>query len=117
RVGGTVPPGRGGRLDALGAARGARAPRGRLLGADPRERVARRGRKERVVNFASPRSVLTVAGRELRGYFATPLGHVFILFYVLVSNGFFFFIHDFFRVGQATMRGFFGTLPWIFLFF
>ncbi len=69
------------------------------------------------MNLLSPRSVAAVFGKELRGYFATPLGYVFILFYVLVSNGFFFFIHDFFRVGQASMRGFFGTLPWIFLFF
>jgi ABC-2 type transport system permease protein len=36
---------------------------------------------------------------------------------VLVSNGFFFFIGDFFREGQATMRGYFEVLPWIFLFF
>jgi ABC-2 type transport system permease protein len=55
--------------------------------------------------------------KELRSYFATPLGYVFILFYLLVSNGFFFFIQDFFREGQATMRGYFMILPWIFLFF
>jgi ABC-2 type transport system permease protein len=55
--------------------------------------------------------------KELRSYFASPLGIVFILFYLLVSNGFFFFIQDFFRAGQASMRGYFMTLPWIFLFF
>lgn len=61
--------------------------------------------------------VVSIFKKELRSYFASPLGYVFILFYLLVSNGFFFFIHDFFRAGQATMRGYFMTLPWIFLFF
>jgi ABC-2 type transport system permease protein len=61
--------------------------------------------------------VAAIFKKELRSYLASPLGYVFILFYLLVSNGFFFFIHDFFRVGQATMRGYFVTMPWIFLFF
>lgn len=61
--------------------------------------------------------VTAIFRKELRSYFASPLGYVFILFYLLVSNGFFFFIQDFFRSGQATMRGYFMMLPWIFLFF
>lgn len=65
----------------------------------------------------NPAHVGAIFRKELRSYFASPLGYVFILFYLLVSNGFFFFIHDFFRMDQATMRGYFMTLPWIFLFF
>ncbi len=61
--------------------------------------------------------VAAIFRKESRSYFASPLGYVFILFYLLVSNGFFFFLHDFFRVGQASMRGYFVMLPWIFLFF
>jgi ABC-2 type transport system permease protein len=61
--------------------------------------------------------VAAIFKKELRSYFASPLGYVFILFYLLVSNGFFFFIQDFFRANQASMRGYFMTLPWIFLFF
>jgi ABC-2 type transport system permease protein len=61
--------------------------------------------------------VLAIFKKELRSYFASPLGYVFILFYLLVSNGFFFFIQDFFRISQASMRGYFMTLPWVFLFF
>jgi ABC-2 type transport system permease protein len=61
--------------------------------------------------------VSAIFKKELRSYFASPLGYVFIIFYLLVSNAFFFFIQDFFRAGQASMRGFFMTLPWIFLFF
>ena len=63
------------------------------------------------------RNVAAIFKKELRSYFASPLGYVFIIFYLLVSNGFFFFIQDFFRAGQASMRPFFMTLPWIFLFF
>ena len=63
------------------------------------------------------RNVGAIFKKELRSYFASPVGYVFIIFYLLVSNGFFFFIADFFRQGQASMRGYFGLLPWIFLFF
>ena len=62
-------------------------------------------------------NISAIFKKELRSYFASPVGYVFIIFYLLVSNGFFFFISDFFRAGQASMRGYFATLPWIFLFF
>jgi ABC-2 type transport system permease protein len=55
--------------------------------------------------------------KELRGYFVSPVGYVFIIFYLLLSNGFFFFIQDFFRVGQASMRAYFAAAPWLLLFF
>ena len=63
------------------------------------------------------RHVFAIFKKELRSYFASPIGYVFILFFLLVSNGFFFFIQDFFRQGQASMRGYFAVMPWIFLFF
>jgi ABC-2 type transport system permease protein len=63
------------------------------------------------------RNVAAIFKKELRSYFASPVGYVFIIFYLLVSGAFFFFIQDFFRVGQASMRGYFVMLPWIFLFF
>ncbi len=55
--------------------------------------------------------------KELRSYFSSPIGFVFIIFYLLVSNAFFFFVQDFFRQGQVTMRGYFAAMPWVFLFF
>jgi ABC-2 type transport system permease protein len=55
--------------------------------------------------------------KELAGYFASPIGYVFLIIYLLVSNAFFFFVQDFFRAGQASMRGYFMVLPWMFLFF
>ncbi len=62
-------------------------------------------------------NIAAIFKKELRSYFASPVGYVFIIFFLLVSNGFFFFIQDFFRAGQATMRGYFMMLPWLYLFF
>jgi ABC-2 type transport system permease protein len=64
-----------------------------------------------------PANVSAVFKKELGGYFASPVGYVFIIFYLLVSNGFFFFVQDFFRAGQASMRDYFAILPWVFLIF
>ncbi len=62
-------------------------------------------------------NVWTIFRKELRSYFASPIGYVFIIFYLLVSNGLFFFVEDFFRQGEASMRAYFGAMPWVFLFF
>lgn len=66
-----------------------------------------------------PRLAAAVFRKELGSYFATPLGFVFILFYLLVSNGLFLFFlgGGFFRVGQASMRLYFEMLPWLLLVF
>lgn len=61
--------------------------------------------------------VVSIFKKELRSYFSSPIGFVFIIFYLLVSNAFFFFVQDFFRQGQVTMRGYFSAMPWVFLFF
>lgn len=61
--------------------------------------------------------VIAIFKKELRSYFSSPIGFVFIIFYLLVSNAFFFFVQDFFRQGQVTMRGYFAAMPWVFLFF
>lgn len=60
---------------------------------------------------------LAIFKRELRSYFSSPVGFVFIIFYLLVSNAFLFFVQDFFRQNQVTMRYYFAALPWVFLFF
>jgi len=63
------------------------------------------------------KNALTIFKKELRSYFSSPVGYVFIIFYLLVSNAFFFFVQDFFKQGQDSMRGYFAAMPWIFLFF
>lgn len=62
-------------------------------------------------------NTLAIFKRELRSYFSSSVGFVFIVFYLLVSNAFFFFVQDFFKQGQVSMRYYFAALPWIFLFF
>lgn len=63
------------------------------------------------------KNAFTIFKRELRSYFSSPIGYVFIIFYLLVSNAFFFFVQEFFRQGQVSMRGYFSAMPWVFLFF
>lgn len=63
------------------------------------------------------KNAISIFKKELRSYFSSPIGFVFIIFYLLVSNAFFFFVQDFFRQGQVTMRGYFAAMPWVFLFF
>ncbi len=62
-------------------------------------------------------NVCSIFKKELRSYFSSPIGFVFIIFFLIISNAFFFFVQDFFRAGQVSMRGYFMALPWILLFF
>ena len=66
---------------------------------------------------SGPRRTIALFKKELRGYFASPVGYVFIVFYLLLSNGLFFFVRDFFGAGQASMREYFAMVPWVLLFF
>lgn len=52
--------------------------------------------------------------KELRLYFNSPIAYIFLVAFLSLSAWFFF--RGFFLVGQVEMRGFFGLLPWIFLF-
>jgi len=63
------------------------------------------------------KNVFSIFKKELRSYFSSPIGFVFIIFYLLVSNAFFFFVQDFFKQGQVSMRYYFAAMPWVFLFF
>ncbi len=57
--------------------------------------------------------------RELSGYFATPVAYVVICFFLALV--FFFTFSDKFgrlyETGQADLRPFFGTLPWLYMLF
>jgi ABC-2 type transport system permease protein len=60
------------------------------------------------------RRILTVLGRELRGFFSTPIAYIFLVIYLVASQGFFFYW--FFRFGEANMRLFFFWQPVFMLF-
>ena len=61
------------------------------------------------------RNVLTVAGRELGGYFATPVGSVFIVIFLVLQGALTFNLGGFFTRGQADLSPFFTFLPWVFV--
>ena len=52
--------------------------------------------------------------KELMHYFNSPIAYIFIGVFLIVGNWLFF--NNFFLVGQASLRGYFMLLPWIFLF-
>jgi ABC-2 type transport system permease protein len=61
------------------------------------------------------RTVLTVARRELGGYFATPVATVFIVIFLVLVGTLTFNLGNFFDRGQADLLPFFSFVPWVFL--
>ncbi len=59
---------------------------------------------------------LTVARRELAGYFATPVAYVFIVIFLMMAGALTFTLGGFFQRGQADLSPFFNFVPWLFLF-
>lgn len=62
------------------------------------------------------KSTLTIARRELAGYFATPLAYVFIIVYLFLTGIFTFYVGNFFARGDADLVPFFTFHPWLYLF-
>jgi ABC-2 type transport system permease protein len=61
------------------------------------------------------RSTFVIAGRELRGYFATPVATVFIVIFLVLQGALTFNLGQFFDRGQADLNPFFSFIPWVFL--
>jgi ABC-2 type transport system permease protein len=62
------------------------------------------------------RNILTIAKRELRGYFSSPVAFVFIVIFLLLSGFFTFMVEHFFDQGQANLQAFFTWHPLLYLF-
>jgi ABC-2 type transport system permease protein len=60
-------------------------------------------------------NISAIFKREFKAYFLSPIAYIFITLF-LASNAFLFFMW-FFAENQATMRAYFGVLPWAYLFF
>jgi ABC-2 type transport system permease protein len=60
--------------------------------------------------------IITIARRELSGYFASPVAFVFIVIFLLLSGFFTFMVAGFFERGQANLEAFFAWHPWLYLF-
>lgn len=61
------------------------------------------------------RNIVTIARREFFTYFSSPLAYVYLIAFLVVVNWLFF--RSFFVMNEAQVRGMFGLMPWIFLFF
>ncbi len=60
--------------------------------------------------------MISIARRELAGYFATPVAYVFIVIFLVMSGALTFTLGNFFARGQADLNPFFSFVPWLFLF-
>ena len=60
--------------------------------------------------------IRSIARRELRSYFATPLAYVFVVIFLTLSGLFTFYLGGFYERGQADLAPFFNFHPWLYLF-
>ncbi len=61
------------------------------------------------------RNAMVIARREFAAYFNSPIAYIFIIVFLLLTG--LMFMLNFFLVGQADMRAYFGTLPLLLTFF
>ena len=59
------------------------------------------------------KKALTIASRETRAYFNSPVAYIFIIAFLLSAGILFFFVEGFIAVGRASMRPYFGLMPLI----
>ncbi len=55
------------------------------------------------------KNFLTIFKREFAAYFNTPTAYIYLIIFLVMTSGM--FMTNFFVSGNATMRSFFGTLP------
>ena len=60
-------------------------------------------------------NILTIAKREFKSYFSTPVAYVFLVIFLALTGCFAFFIGGFFSRGQADLVAFFSYHPWLYL--
>ena len=60
--------------------------------------------------------IITIAKRELNGYFASPVAYVFIVIFLLMTGFFTFMLGGFFERNEASLSAFFIWHPWLYLF-
>jgi ABC-2 type transport system permease protein len=60
-------------------------------------------------------NVAAVFKKEFRTYFSSPMGYIYITAFLVITN--WLFLRGFFLINQASLRGLFTILPWIFLLF
>ena len=61
------------------------------------------------------KAIVTIAKRELVGYFTSPVAYVFLVIFLLLAGFFTFTAGNFFERGEASLAAFFGWHPWLYL--
>ena len=67
-------------------------------------------------HITSAQNITAILKRELNAYFGAPVAYVFIVIFLVLIGFFTFKVSNFFEIGQADLRGFFGWHPWVYLF-
>jgi ABC-2 type transport system permease protein len=63
------------------------------------------------------RNVMTIARRELKAYFNSPIAYIVIVVFLAISGSMFFFFGPLFLAQQASMRYFFAVTPLLLVIF
>ena len=58
---------------------------------------------------------MVIARREVRAYFNSPVAYIVVSAFTIIAGGIFFFF-KFFLSQEASMRGFFESMPMLFMF-
>lgn len=58
--------------------------------------------------------IAAIIKKELKSYFDSPVAYILLVVFLGISSWMFF--RTFFLIGEVSMRGYFGLMPWIFLF-
>ena len=61
-------------------------------------------------------NIITIAKREVSGYFASPVAYVFIVIFLLLVGFFTFMVSRIFRAWTGQSRNVFAWHPWLYLF-
>lgn len=80
------------------------------------DQAARAGAPELREHALAWHNIVTIAKRELSGYFASPVAYVFIVIFLLLCGFFTFMVGRFFERGEASLAAFFLWHPWLYLF-
>jgi len=59
--------------------------------------------------------IFAVARRELSAYFATPVAYIVVIFFLVITSAWFFFVNGFFAQDIASLRGYFTLWPIVFV--
>lgn len=96
-----------------------RCPRlreGKIKMIEAAEKVFPSAEREKSEHVGSVGHIVTIAKREMAGYFSSPIAYVFIVIFLLLAGFFTFMVAGFFEQGQASLETFFVWHPWLYLF-